>query len=230
MAQKRMFSKQITDSDAFIEMPLSTQCLYFHLGMQADDDGFINAPKRIQRVIGASDDDLKLLIAKKFIIPFESGVVVQKHWHINNNIRSDRYKETVYLEEKSLLESKPNGAYALVGLSDGIPTVSVDKNRLGEIRLDKDREERGRFTPPTLSEVQSYIEEKGYHIDAEAFINFYESKGWMIGKNKMKSWKGAIGTWESRWKSEHPNGIAPKETESRSELFARLYEEHRDDI
>ena len=89
---------------------------------------------------------------------------------------------------------------------------------------------RGRFTPPTLSEVQSYIEEKGYHIDAEAFINFYESKGWMIGKNQMKSWKGAVGTWESRWKSEHPDGIAPKEKESRNELFARLYEEHRDDI
>ena len=102
MASKRMFSKQITDSDAFMDMPLSTQCLYFHLGMQADDDGFINAPKRIQRVIGASDDDLNILIMKKFIIPFQSGVVVQKHWHINNNIRSDRYKETVYLEEKEI--------------------------------------------------------------------------------------------------------------------------------
>lgn len=211
MAQKRMFSKQITDSDAFIEMPLSTQCLYFHLGMQADDDGFINAPKRIQRVIGSSDDDLKLLIGKGFIIPFQSGVVVQKHWHINNNIRSDRYKETVYLEEKAMLENKPNGAYSLVGLSDGIPMVSVDKYRLEEDRLDKDRvgedsrEKNGRFTPPTLQEVQEYVSEKGYQIDAENFIDFYESKGWMIGKNKMKDWKAAIRTWVKRQSPKQDN-------------------------
>lgn len=112
--------------------------------------------------------------------------------------------------------------------------ITVNQHQLNKGNKDnkgnKGNKERGRFTPPTLSEVQSYIEEKGYHMDAEAFINFYESKGWMIGKNQMKSWKSAISTWESRWKSEHPNGIAPKEKESRKELFARLYEEHRDDI
>ena len=113
MSEKRMFAKQITESDAFLDMPLSTQALYFHLGMAADDDGFINAPKRIQRAIGGSDDDLKLLIAKKFIIPFESGVVVIKHWKINNYIQKDRYKETVYAEEKAMLITKPNKAYSL---------------------------------------------------------------------------------------------------------------------
>ena len=99
MSEKRMFAKQIVESDSFLDMPLSTQALYFHLGMAADDDGFINAPKRIQRSIGASDDDLKLLIAKSFIIPFESGVVVIKHWLINNYIRSDRKKDTTYPDE-----------------------------------------------------------------------------------------------------------------------------------
>lgn len=113
MAERRMFAKTIIDSDAFLDMPLSSQSLYFHLSMRADDDGFINNPKKIQRMIGASEDDLKLLIAKRFIIPFESGIVVIKHWKIHNYIRGDRKKETVYPEEMSLLETKSNGAYTI---------------------------------------------------------------------------------------------------------------------
>ena len=115
MAERRMFAKTIIDSDAFLDMPLSTQALYFHLSMRADDDGFINNPKKIQRMIGASDDDLKLLIAKNFIIPFESGIVVIKHWKIHNYIQNDRYKETVYKDEKAMLEVKKNNAYTLCG-------------------------------------------------------------------------------------------------------------------
>ena len=92
MAEKRMFSIRIVDSDAFLDMPLSTQALYFHLGMRADDDGFINNHNKIRKIIGASEDDIKLLIAKSFIIMFESGVIVVKHWHINNYQRSDRKK------------------------------------------------------------------------------------------------------------------------------------------
>lgn len=117
MAERRMFAKTIIDSDAFLDMPLSTQSLYFHLSMRADDDGFINNPKKIQRMIGASDDDLKLLVAKNFIIPFESGIVVIKHWKIHNYIQSDRYKQTVYQEEKALLEVKKNKAYT-IGIPD----------------------------------------------------------------------------------------------------------------
>ena len=108
-----MFAKTIIDSDAFLDMPLSTQALYFHLSMRADDDGFINNPKKIQRMIGCSDDDLKLLVAKNFIIPFESGIVVIKHWKIHNYIRGDRKKDTVYPEEMALLIEKDNGAYSL---------------------------------------------------------------------------------------------------------------------
>lgn len=134
MSEKRMFSKQITESDAFIDMPLSTQALYFHLGMTADDDGFINAPKRIQRSVGASDDDLKLLMAKNFIIPFESGVVVIKHWLINNYIRADRKKETVYPEEMSQLLIKDNGAYTLK-CQDVIPIDTKESPRQMAYRL-----------------------------------------------------------------------------------------------
>ena len=116
MAERRMFAKTIIDSDAFLDMPMSTQALYFHLSMRADDDGFINNPKRIQRMIGAGDDDLKLLIAKSFVILFESGVVVIKHWRIHNYIRGDRKKDTTYKEEMALLNVKDNGAYTLGGL------------------------------------------------------------------------------------------------------------------
>lgn len=107
MAERRMFSKVVIDSDTFLDMPLSAQALYFHLSMRADDDGFVNNPKRIQAYVGASTDDLKILLAKHFLIPFESGVVVIKHWKVHNYIQKDRYKETYYQTEKALLEEAP---------------------------------------------------------------------------------------------------------------------------
>ena len=138
MAERRMFAKTIIDSDAFLDMPLSTQALYFHLSMRADDDGFINNPKKIQRMIGGSDDDLKLLVAKRFIIPFESGIVVIKHWKIHNYIQSDRYKPTVYQDEKALITTKDNKAYTLDTkcIHDGYNVDTQD--RLGKDRLGKD--------------------------------------------------------------------------------------------
>lgn len=142
MAERRMFAKTIIDSDAFLDMPLSSHALYFHLSMRADDDGFINNPKKIQRMIGASDDDLKLLIAKNFIIPSESGIVVIKHWRIHNYIRNDRYKSTVYEEERAMLDTKENNAYTLRPTS-GIPSGIPDDNQSGyqmetQVRLGKD--------------------------------------------------------------------------------------------
>jgi hypothetical protein len=144
MAERRMFAKTIIDSDAFLEMPQSTQNLYFHLGMRADDDGFLNNPKKIQKMINASDDDLKLLFAKNFLIPFESGIVVIKHWRIHNYLRSDRYKPTVYREEMSQLSVKPNGAYTC---NSGIPLVDRCETqvRLGEVRLGKERIDKEHF-------------------------------------------------------------------------------------
>ena len=123
MANKRMFTMKIVDSDAFLDMPLSAQALYFHLSMRADDDGFINNPKKIQRMVGASDDDCKLLVMKRFIIAFDSGVIVIKHWRIHNYIRNDRKKETNYTEEMALLTEKENGAYSL---KSEIPLIDVE--------------------------------------------------------------------------------------------------------
>lgn len=138
MAERRMFAKTIIDSDAFLDMPLSTQALYFHLSMRADDEGFINNPKKIQRMVGSSEDDLKLLTAKRFILAFDSGVIVIKHWKLHNYIRSDRFKPTMYLEEKSRLITKENKAYS-VGMAVGIPEADhLDTQvRLGKVRLGK---------------------------------------------------------------------------------------------
>ena len=208
MAERRMFAKTIIDSDAFLDMPMSTQALYFHLSMRADDDGFINNPKRIQRMIGASDDDLKLLIAKSFIITFESGVVVIKHWKIHNYIQSDRYKPTVYAEEKSLLDVKKNKAYTLNDECIQNVYITDTQDRLGKDRLGKDRlgkdsiegetpkSKAKRFTPPTLEEVTAYCIERNNSVDAQHFIDYYTSNGWLVGKNKMKDWKAAVRTWE----------------------------------
>ena len=153
MAERRMFAKTIIDSDAFLDMPLSTQALSFHLSMRADDDGFINNSKKIQRMIGASDDDLKLLMAKRFLIPFESGVVVIKHWKIHNYIQSDRYKETVYLEEKSQLQLKDNKAYTLKCIHDGYMLDTQD-------RLDKDSIEINNNVEYPYAEIIDRLNEK----------------------------------------------------------------------
>nr|DAV45627.1 MAG TPA: replisome organizer [Caudoviricetes sp.] len=135
MAERRMFAKTIIDSDAFLDMPLSAQALYFHLSMRADDDGFINNPKKIQRMIGASDDDCKLLILKRFIITFESGVIVIKHWRIHNYIQKDRYKPTIYQEEKSQLAVKENKAYTEC-IHNGYNLDTQDRLELGKDRLE----------------------------------------------------------------------------------------------
>ncbi|HFE9685121.1 TPA: DNA replication protein [Clostridium perfringens] len=125
MAERRMFSKTIIDSDIFLDMPLSTQSLYFHLSMRADDDGFVNNPKKIQRMVGCGTDDMKLLIAKQFIIPFESGICVIKHWRIHNYIRNDRYKPTMYQEEKGQLLLEENNMYEL---SNSVPLIDSNSN------------------------------------------------------------------------------------------------------
>ena len=211
LAERRMFAKKITESDAFLDMPSSTQMLYFHLSMNADDDGFVNNPKKIQRMCGASDDDFKLLVAKSFVILFESGIIVIKHWKMHNYIQNDRYRPTDYVDEKSMLGLKKNKAYTLDEnkmYTKCIQDVSVGKVRIGKDRLGEDSigkdskgesvrgEKAKRFVPPSVEEVEQYCFERSNNVNAQSFIDFYESKGWMIGKNKIKDWKAAVRTWE----------------------------------
>lgn len=219
MAERRMFAKTIIDSDAFIDMPTSARLLYYDLSMRADDDGFVNSPKKIIRMTGASDDDLKVLIVKKFIIPFENGVVVIKHWRIHNYIRKDTYTETPYKEEKALLELDENKSYRLIdtptSTSRGRPVdgtltqVRIGKDSIGKDSIDENKKEndkRKRFCKPTIEEVKAYCLERNNNIDAEHFIDYYEANGWKVGKNSMKDWKATVRTWEKRDKEVHTSG------------------------
>ena len=313
MAERRMFAKTIVTSDAFLDMPPTARCLYFTLGMFADDDGFVNNPKSIMRQVGSTTDDINILISKKFLLAFDSGVIVIKHWRIHNYIRGDRKHDTKYVEELSSMSIDENGAYTL---SDGAdlpqltadsaalrrqayadselpysfdykirqafwnqpcpicgrimsseylcqPTIqhnmpiskggrhelgnisvicqscnssirdnptdslnaeevieawealcragdrqmSVNRQagdipRLGKVSIGKDsidKESKGkRFTPPTVEEVREYVTSNNYNVNADNFVDFYESKGWLVGKNKMKDWKAAVRTWARR--------------------------------
>lgn len=155
MANKRMFSLTVVDSDAFLDMPLSTQALYFHLCMRADDDGFVNNPKKIQRVVRATEDDLRVLMTKQFVIPFESGVLVIKHWKVHNVIRKDMHKDTLCTEEQALLIEDKSGTYhvrnelvtdtvqeCIEADTDTEQSSYIDKNRLDQIRTDQNRLEQ----------------------------------------------------------------------------------------
>lgn len=215
MANKRMFTMNICDSDAFLDMPLSAQCLYFHLNMRADDDGFISNPKRVSRLIGASEDDLKLLILKKFVLCFDSGVIVIKHWRMHNTLSAGRYTETVYKEEKAQLYLKENKAYSLTSGTpiDDTRQIEIGKRQVSrqaideqktntdidieiEGDIDKIKSKSNKFVQPTLDEVSAYCNERHNNVDANRFIDYYTSNGWMVGKNKMKDWKAAVRNWE----------------------------------
>lgn len=209
---RRMFSDEITSTDAFLDLPKGSQLLYFHLGMSADDDGFVANPKMIMRVIGSSEDELKVLFAKKFLLAFDNGVCVVKHWRINNYIRKDIYKETKYIKEKSSLFIRENGSYSFnpdnailvpkghftikdkefVDAPYTDRTLSIGKVRIGKVSKDKSNT----FKKPSLEEIREYCLERSNTVDPNRFFDFYESNGWLVGKNKMKDWKASVRTWE----------------------------------
>jgi len=234
LAERRMFAKTIIDSDAFLDMPLSTQALYFHLSMRADDDGFINNPKKIQRMVGCGDDDLKLLMAKRFILVFESGVIVIKHWKIHNYIRNDRYKPTLYQDEKALLADKDNKAYTFaeelskhdekLGIPDDNQAVyQMDTQvRLGKDRLGKDSKEIKDVTPSKKSKAKpirhKYGEYKNVLLSDEQmeklkteFPNDYQERIERLSEycessgKTYKNYLATIRSWARKEKSESKN-------------------------
>lgn len=182
MAQRRMFSKKITETDTFLDMPMSSQCLYFHLNMSADDDGFIGNAKTIKRMIGASDDDLKILLSKEFLIPFENGVVVIKDWKIHNYIRKDRYVETMYQQEKSTLKENENGQYQRLEAMDTVGRPNVNQMsyqmdtqvRIGKDRLGKDRQEEEETPAAARDEMESYFGSLSQYMFED--LEFYKDK------------------------------------------------------
>lgn len=167
MADRRMFSKTIIDSDVFLDMPLSTQALYFHLSMRADDEGFVNNPKKIQRMIGASDDDLKILITKRYILTFESGIIVIKHWKIHNYIQTDRFKPTTYIEEKATLtlDEKKSYTECIQPVSKMEPQVSIE---LGKDSIEVSKKESNEKNNYYLDDTRTH-ERMSYDEIFESF-------------------------------------------------------------
>ena len=188
MAERRMFAKTIIDSDAFLDMPHSTQLLYFHLSMRADDDGFINNPKNIMRMIGCKDDDIKILLTKKFILPFESGVVVIKHWQIHNYIQKDRYHETKYKEEKARLKLDENKAYTMLDTKCIQYVYKLDTQVRDRLELGKDSIE--------LDNIPA-SEEKSSPATAKASKHKYgEYKNVLLKDEELQKLKEEYQNWE----------------------------------
>ena len=218
-----MFAKSIIDSDLFLDMPQSSQCLYFHLSMRADDEGFVNSPKKIQRMIGASDDDCRLLITNRFLIPFDTGVVVIRHWRIHNYIQKDRFKNTMYQAERSALSCDETGAYQLMD-TECIHDVSIwetqvrlGKDRLGKDSLGEDKKVRKRtpapFVPPTLQEVEEYAKSRNSSVDPKRFFEYFDVGNWVDGKgNPVKNWKQKFITWERSGTGQRREKAPPKST------------------
>lgn len=256
MAERRMIAKSIIKSDRFLDMPATTQCLYFHLLLEADDDGFINAPKSIMRVIGAKDDDMRVLQAKGYIIPFESGVIVIKHWRLHNSLRKDRYNPNPQLEnERKQLVVVDNKEYQLATnwqpdgnqlATSGIPLVATGKDRLGKDRLGKDREEEkegpsaacdilkayGDNIHPVSSPVEAEKLKTLVDTHGETFVAKAIERAVMRNKRSLAYITGILNNWEANGYDEGTEG---KRTEKQSdpersadlERFMREREEHK---
>ena len=175
MAERRMFAKSIVLSDAFLDMPLSARCLYFTLGMFADDDGFVGAPKAIMRQCGASQDDLKVLILKRYVLAFESGVIVIKHWRMNNYLQNDRHKETTYIEELATLTVDDKGAYTEKNPENRVLEPMYTKC-IQNVYTDKDSKEKKRKDKDSLGEDISCDFEKITEMFTEICVSFPKIK------------------------------------------------------
>lgn len=218
MAERRMFAKTIVTSDAFLDMPMSARCLYFTLGMFADDDGFVNSPKSIMRQVGATQDDMQILIAKKFLLLFDNGVIVIKHWRINNYLRNDRYKETTYTDEKAQLDIDRNGAYMrnveistveAVGIPTGIPQVDQceTQNSIGKVSIGKDIYGEFKNVKLKKEEFEKLKEKfpKDYMDRIESLSEYMRSKG-----KTYKDHYATILSWARKEERDKPKVQEPK--------------------
>ena len=178
MAKRRMFSLDVIDTDLFLEMPQSSRLLYYELCMRADDDGFVSSPKKIQKMVGCNEDDFKVLISKKFLIPFDTGVVVIRHWKIHNYIQKDRYKETIYLDEKKQLNQEKNGSY----------TKCIQDGYTGKVRLEKGKEDIPSSNDEEMKKHFELIWEEYPNKKGRAKAEGYFF-GWLKGRNINKSIK-----------------------------------------
>ena len=206
MAERRMFSRRIVESARFLKLPASAQMLYFHLGMAADDDGIAEGFS-VVRVAGCTEEDLQLLEEKGFVqILNEDLVTYLVDWEANNRIRADRKTDSIYKELLTDTCQADDGQMSgTCQKNDRIGKVSIGKDSIGKDIKEREGEKKPqkRFSPPTIEEVRAYITEKGYtDVDPVRFVSFYASKNWMVGKNKMTSWKSSVAGWSARNKAE----------------------------
>lgn len=227
MANKRMFTMKIVDTDAFLDMPLSTQCLYFHLNMRADDDGFIGNPKRIEKIIGANDDDLNLLIAKRFVILFDDGVIVIKHWRMHNTLSRDRYIETSYTDEKKKLLLKDNGSYSLTNGN------SIDDTKLIE-RSNRQTQKRRKIDERKTHSDKDIGLDKDLELDLDTELDKDKEKDindLIVSKDTIR--QTDVQRIIDEWNTLEEFGINPvKRMTSKREqaVKARIRQNHMDDI
>ena len=215
MAERRMFAKSIIDSDSFLEMSLSTQALYFHLAMRADDDGFVNNPKRIQRMIGSNDDEMKILIAKQYILPFESGVVVIKHWKIHNYIQKDRYHPST-CPEKALLKVDKNTGYerldtGCIQNGNKMDTGCIQNGNIGKVSLGK----------VSLGKVRLVESVDTQTDELQPLIDFYQANIEILTPYKLQDLQGMHDDFGSEWVQKAMEKVAGCEQSKRNNKYLR---------
>ena len=224
MAERRMFTKKVTDDDNFMALSASAQALYLHLSMSADDDGFCNQVSISMFKAHASVQDLQALLEKRYIYQFENGVIVIKHWRMANALRKDRYTPTAFQEELAKLEIKDNGSYTW--LPSGCQVVATDKDSIEKISSDKNSKDKKRFTPPSIEDVRTYCLERKNNVDPDRWYNYYSANGWKVGRNPMKDWKAAVRTWEKNdYSKPTTNQLPVYDTSNNTMLSAEEEEE-----
>ena len=263
MAQRRMLSKSLIESYEFMSLPLSAQMLYVHLGLAADDDGLVGNALFVQRGTGATEEDMRALVGRRYVLEFKSGVVAIRHWHVHNYIRASRYKPTVFKTERDLLAQLGDGTYEWKSavpdaapvseptadddpdlepkrnrlddewsangrpMDDQMPAqVRLGQDRLGQGSLGQGRENQDResgscsqtraFTPPTAAEVAAFCRENDNNneIDAEKFVDYYQSRGWMLGGVPMVDWRAVVRMWMREEARRNADKSAAKRRES----------------
>jgi hypothetical protein len=212
MAERRMFTKKVTDDDNFMALSSSAQALYLHLSMSADDDGFCNQVSISMFKAHASIQDLQTLLEKRYIYQFENGVIVIKHWRMANALRKDRYTPTAFQEELKQLAIKDNGSYTRLPSGCQVVAERLPQDSIGKDSIEKDsieeeeKPKRRRFVPPTLEEVKAYCLERKNNVDAQKFYDYFTVSNWIDSNgNKVKNWKQKIITWENNSKNKSPN-------------------------
>ena len=219
MAERRMFAKSVIGSARFLRMPPSSRLLYYDLGMAADDDGVVEAFS-VMRTTGAVEDDLKVLVSKGFVTVLNEDLVTYiVDWSRNNQIRKDRYQPSIY--QNLLVQIGVVDQLATVGQPKGnqrstqyrLGKDSLGKNSIGEKKAADKPPRAARFTPPTVDEVKAYCQERGNKVDPARFVDFYASKGWLVGTSKMKDWQAAVRSWERSDAQQEPDKNRIRTTE-----------------